>query len=141
MTFDDLIHHYRGVLKEKYERIDHALEAFRALFPGFISASGLPMPAPVTRAGIGSVRDIVTVNWLQEVARPGRMVTVRIDWTVSISAFHFSVRDPRDPQRLNFNEAACPDFQVPEWFIDESQKLIIDKDLPYARWEAKIYTY
>lgn len=141
MTFDDVINQYQGVLREKYARLDRALEAFRLQFPSVVSAAKLPMPSLVPRAGVGSVSDIVTVSWSQEVARPGRMAVVRLDWTVSISAFHLSVRDPRDPTFPHFNEEACSSFKVPQWFIDRALELVAAPDLPFDRWEAKIYTY
>lgn len=141
MNFDDLIQSYRGLLREKYDKLDRALEAFRVEFPGVVSAAGLPLPSVVPRAGSGSASDIVSVAWVQDSAQPGAIARVRIDWTVSISAFHFSVRDPRDPRAPQFDEAASMNFKVPQWFIDRAQQLMSDKALPYDRWEAKIYTY
>lgn len=141
MTFDELISNYRVVVKKKYEMIDSAIESFRAAFPSVMRDSGLPMPSNITRPGVGSVHDLVTVSWRQEVARPGSMVTVRIEWTVSIHGFHFAIRDPRNPNAYDMHQDVREDFSVPGWFIPKAQALVTDVDLSKGAWESHIYTY
>lgn len=143
MTFDELISNYRVVLKKKYELIDTAVESFRASFPSVMRDSGLPMPTSVTRPGIGTVHDLVTVSWRQECAQSdGRtVVTVRIEWTVSIHGFHFSIRDPRNRQAYDMNQEVREDFSVPNWFVPKAQALMADVGLSGNPWESHIYTY
>jgi hypothetical protein len=141
MTFDELISNYRTILKKKYEMIDSAVESFRTAFPMVVREAGLPMPTNITRPGVGTVHDLVTVSWRQEVARPNVMVTVRIEWTTSIHGFHFSVRDPRDAAAYDMHQEVREDFVVPGWFGTKAGKLMLDPGLPKNRWESHIYTY
>ena len=141
MTFDELISNYRVVIQKKYEMIDAAVEAFREAFPGVMRDAALPMPASIRRPGSGTVHDLITVSWNQEVARQTAMVTVRIEWTVSLHGFHFAIRDPRDPNNYDLNQEVREDFSIPSWFVPKAQALMADVGLPTNRWEARIYTY
>lgn len=143
MTFDELINNYRVVLKKKYELIDSAVEAFRAAFPSVVRDAGLPMPTSIPRPGVGTVHDLVTASWRQETPQAdGRvMVTVRIEWVVSIHGFHFAIRDPRNRNEYYMNQEAREDFTIPNWFVPKAQALLSDVELAGNHWESHIYTY
>jgi len=145
MTPTELIDRYRVVLQERFARMEHALERYRAALTELLPACGLPDPQVVDRVGYGSGRDLSTVAWRQEVpaarATGATTVVVRVEFTVSLTGFHCTVRDPRDEKAPVLYDHTQREYELPRIFVDLARKLAEDPALPRARWDATIYTF
>lgn len=141
MDMDAVFDRYRVVLKEKYARMDSALETFRRALPELLRETDLPTPKHISRAGIVSVTDLTTAMWKQDVALGTTMETVRIEWTLSLSGFHFTIRERITDRVPVHYQCASRDFTIPREFVDKACALRHDRRLPFNRWEAHLYTY